>query len=283
MKASGRWSRRSSSSCRSAWSSSRRASVSLATNRGYHSGVSLRIDAGTRLLVLTGAGVSAESGVPTFRDANGLWESHSIEQVATPQGFEEDPALVWRFYSERRRKAGSVLPNPGHEALAEVEERMGDRFLLVTQNIDGLHQRAGSRRVLEIHGSLFRSRCFDCDREPFEDRSEHAAPPPCDACAARGREGRLRPAVVWFGEMIDPAVLRAISRFLEEARRAQLAFLAVGTSGAVYPAAGLVVEARAAGGETWLVNAEPAENRGAFHHFVQGPSGTILPDFFEWS
>jgi NAD-dependent deacetylase len=244
--------------------------------------MTLAIDDDTRLLVLTGAGVSAESGVPTFRDANGLWENHAIEDVATPEGFAADPALVWRFYSERRRKAGSVQPNPGHTALAEAEERMGDRFLLVTQNIDGLHQRAGSRRVVEIHGSLFRTRCFDCAREPFEDASERDAPPPCDECRNAGREGRLRPAVVWFGEMIDPRVLGEIGGFIAASRRARLVFLAVGTSGAVYPAAGLVLEARAAGGETWLVNAEPAENRGAFHHFEQGPSGRILPGFFEW-
>jgi NAD-dependent deacetylase len=243
----------------------------------------LRIEPETRLLVVTGAGVSAESGVPTFRDANGLWESHSIEEVATPEGFEADPALVWRFYSERRRKAAGVRPNPGHEALAAVEARMGERFLLVTQNIDGLHQRAGSRRVIEIHGSLFETRCFDCARPSFADSSEHPAPPPCEVCAAQGREGRLRPAVVWFGEMIDPAILRAIAGFIAESRRGRLAFLAVGTSGAVYPAAGLVLEARAAGGETWLVNAEPPENRGAFHHFLQGPSGRILPELFEWS
>ena len=239
--------------------------------------MALPIDAGTRLLVLTGAGVSAESGVPTFRDANGLWENHSVEQVATPQGFEEDPALVWRFYSERRRKAGGVKPNPGHQTLAEVEQRMGERFLLVTQNIDGLHQRAGSRHVLEIHGSLFRTRCHGCDRAPFPDEREHVRVPACERCG-----GRLRPAVVWFGEMIDPGILRAIGRFLEEARRGHFVFLAVGTSGAVYPAAGLVLEARGKGGETWLVNAEPAENRGAFHHFLQGPSGQILPELFEW-
>ena len=244
--------------------------------------MALAIDSGTRLLVLTGAGISAESGVPTFRDANGLWENHRIEQVATPEGFEQDPALVWRFYSERRRKAKTVSPNPGHTALAEAERRLADDFLLVTQNIDGLHQRAGSRRVIEIHGSLFRTRCFDCEREPFEDDSEQASAPACDACAAAGREGRLRPAVVWFGEMIDPGVLGAISRFVSESRRKRLVFLAVGTSGAVYPAAGLVLQARAAGGEAWLVNAEPSENRGAFHHFVQGPSGQILPEFFEW-
>jgi NAD-dependent deacetylase len=239
--------------------------------------MALPIDPDTRLLVLTGAGVSAESGVPTFRDANGLWENHSIEQVATPSGFEEDPALVWRFYSERRRKAAGVKPNPGHAALAAAEEKMGDRFLLVTQNIDGLHQRAGSRRVIEIHGSLFRTRCHGCDREPFADEREHVPVPSCELCG-----GRLRPAVVWFGEMIDPGILRAIGRFVDEARRGHFVFLAVGTSGAVYPAAGLVIEARGAGGETWLVNAEPAENRGAFHHFLQGPSGQILPELFDW-
>jgi NAD-dependent deacetylase len=239
--------------------------------------MTLVIDDSTRLLVLTGAGVSAESGVPTFRDANGLWESHRIEDVATPDGFEADPRLVWRFYSERRRKAKTVGPNPGHAALAEAEQRLGDRFLLVTQNIDGLHQRAGSRRVVEIHGSLWRTRCFDCEREPFADEQERSEVPRCDGCG-----GRLRPAVVWFGEMIDPDIMLAISRFLDEARRGRLVFLAVGTSGAVYPAAGLVLQARAAGGETWLVNAEPAENRGAFHHFEQGPSGKVLPGLFQW-
>ncbi len=240
--------------------------------------MALRIDADTRLLVLTGAGVSAESGVPTFRDANGLWENHSIEEVATPQGFEADAGRVWRFYSERRMKAARVSPNPGHAALAAAEARLGDRFLLVTQNIDGLHQRAGSRRVIEIHGSLFRTRCFDCALEEFEDASTPADVPRCSSC-----RGRLRPAVVWFGEMIDPAVLRRIAGFLDEAHRGRLAFLAAGTSGAVYPAAGLVLEARGAGGETWLVNAEPPENRGAFHHFLQGPSGRILPELIEWA
>ncbi len=165
----------------------------------------LTIDGETRLLVLTGAGVSAESGVPTFRDANGLWENHPIEQVATPEGFRDDPGLVWRFYSERRRKARSVQPNPGHGALAAVEERMGDRFLLVTQNVDGLHRRAGSRRLVEMHGSLFETRCFHCDRPPFADDSEHVAGdvPECERCAAAGPRGLLRPAIVWFGEMLD--------------------------------------------------------------------------------
>ena len=178
----------------------------------------LRIDGDTRLLVLTGAGVSAESGVPTFRDANGLWESHPVEKVATPEGFEEDPRLVWRFYSERRGKAKGVKPNPGHLALAEAEARMGDRFLLVTQNVDGLHRRAGSLRLVEIHGSLFETRCSLCHREPFPDDREYLGdPPPCDECAERGRGGLLRPAVVWFGELLDPMRLHRISTFVEEA------------------------------------------------------------------
>jgi NAD-dependent deacetylase len=246
--------------------------------------VRLRIDDGTRLLVLTGAGVSAESGVPTFRDANGLWESHPIEKVATPEGFAEDPRLVWRFYSERRRKAKAVHPNPGHHALAEAERRMGDRFLLVTQNVDGLHRRAGSRRLVEVHGNLFESRCSVCPREPFPDDREHLGdPPPCEECRAAGRGGLLRPAVVWFGELLDPARLERISAFVDEARRRRLAFLAVGTSGVVYPAAGLVHEARAAGAEAWLVNVEPPDNARAFHRVVQGPSGKVLPDLFEWA
>jgi len=246
--------------------------------------VRLRIDGDTRLLVLTGAGVSAESGVPTFRDANGLWENHPIEKVATPEGFEEDPRLVWRFYSERRRKAGAVRPNPGHAALAAAEARMGDLFLLVTQNVDGLHRRAGSVRLVEIHGNLFETRCARCQREPFPDEREYLGdPPPCDECRSRGHAALLRPAIVWFGEVLDPANLRRISAFVDEARGGRFVFLAVGTSGVVYPAAGLVLQARAAGAEAWLVNAEPADNARAFHHFVQGPSGRVLPDLFEWA
>ena len=243
----------------------------------------LRIDGGTRLLVLTGAGVSAESGVPTFRDANGLWESHPIEQVATPEGFDADPRLVWRFYSERRRKAKTVRPNPGHTALAEAETRMGDRFLLVTQNVDGLHRRAGSRRLVEIHGNLFETQCSVCERAPFPDDREYLGEAPrCEECRARGKGGLLRPAVVWFGEVLDPMRLQRISAFMDEGRSGRLVFLAVGTSGVVYPAAGLVLQARAAGGEAWLVNAEPPHNASAFHRFVQGPSGKVLPGLFEW-
>jgi NAD-dependent deacetylase len=246
--------------------------------------VRLRIDGDTRLLVLTGAGVSAESGVPTFRDAKGLWENHPVEKVATPEGFEEDPRLVWRFYSERRRKAKTVRPNSGHAALAVAEARMSDRFLLVTQNVDGLHRRAGSVRLVEIHGNLFETRCSGCRREPFPDDREYLGEPPrCEECAGHGRVGLLRPAVVWFGEVLDPMHLHRISVFVEEARAGRLVFLAVGTSGLVYPAAGMVLQARAAGAEAWLVNSEAPDNVRAFHHFVQGPSGQVLPDLFEWA
>jgi NAD-dependent deacetylase len=245
----------------------------------------LRIGDDTRLLVLTGAGISAESGVPTFRDANGLWENHPIEQVATPEGFRNDPALVWRFYSERRRKGKTVHPNPGHLALAEAEWKLGERFLLVTQNVDGLHARAGSRRLVEMHGRLFETRCSRCERSPFHDEAEHRGGdlPSCEPCAAAGHEALLRPNIVWFGEMLDPSVFARIEDFLASARGHRLVFLAVGTSGIVYPAAGLVRQARGHGAETWLVNAEPPENLGAFQHFVQGPSGRVLPELLEWA
>jgi NAD-dependent deacetylase len=222
--------------------------------------------------------------VPTFRSGGGLWESHPVEQVATPEGFHADPRLVWRFYSARRQQALACLPNPGHVALAELEARLEERFLLVTQNVDALHRRAGSRRLIEIHGSLLQTRCDRCARAPFADeRTYEDAVPECELCGARGETAPLRPNVVWFGELLDPEHLRSIDAFVARARRQRLVFLAAGTSGAVYPAAGLVDLARTAGGETWLVNAEPAENLGRFQHFIQGKSGEILPTLFEFA
>lgn len=232
------------------------------------------IDDQTWVLVLTGAGVSAESGIPTFRGAGGLWQNHSFERLASPEGFEADPLLVWQFYSYRRGVAHTCKPNPGHLALAELEARLGDRLLLVTQNVDGLHRDAGSQRILELHGNLFTSRCADCDRPPFEDRALHdKAVPKCDACG-----GRLRPHIVWFGEALNADHFAAIDRFFGESRRGRLVFLAAGTSGAVYPAAGLVNLARQVGAETWLVNADPADNADRFEHLVTGRSGEVLPE-----
>ena len=231
------------------------------------------LDGDTRLLVLTGAGVSAESGIPTFRDANGLWEQHRVEDVASPEGFAADPALVWRFYSLRREAAAQIVPNAGHAALADVERRLGDRFLLATQNVDGLHRVAGSERLVEMHGNLFTSRCAGCDRPPFEDRAaHHGGLPRCDRCG-----GLLRPHIVWFGEALDPAVLARIDAFIAGCKGKRWIFLAAGTSGAVYPAAGLVDRCRRLGAETVLVNLEAPENECSFGRVVTGRSGDVLP------
>ncbi len=236
--------------------------------------VPLPLDDRSWLLVLTGAGVSAESGVPTFRGIDGLWRTFPVEQVASPEGFDADPALVWEFYSERRARAHQVLPNPGHAALASVEARLGERFLLVTQNVDGLHRRAGSNRLVELHGNLFTSRCSKCARPPFPDVTVYPAGtvPSCDACGAR-----LRPHIVWFGEMLEERHLAAIEAFLEKAKGGPLLFLAAGTSGGVYPAAGLVDVARRAGARSWLVNAEAADNAQRFDTVLRGKSGELLP------
>jgi NAD-dependent deacetylase len=236
----------------------------------------LCIDDQTYLLVLTGAGVSAESGVPTFRDNDGLWEKYDFEEVATSEGFARNPALVWHFTSLRRAHAATVKPNPGHEALVEWERRMGDRFLLATQNTDGLHRVAGSQRMVEMHGALFTSRCTACKRPPFEDRTAYpeGTVPMCDQCGEK-----LRPHVVMFGELLEAANVKRIQDFVQTAlsNKGRLVFLAAGTSGVVFPASKLVDEVWARGGKTWLVNLEPAANAENFDHFIQGKSGEVLP------
>jgi NAD-dependent deacetylase len=241
----------------------------------------LTLDDTTHLLVLTGAGISAESGIPTFRDAGGLWEGHRVEEVASPEGFRADPLAVWRFYSARRAAMTGVVANAGHRALVDVERRLGDRFLLVTQNIDGLHAAAGSERVIELHGNLMRSRCTVCERAPFEDRSAYRAgvAPMCGQCRARGTDALLRPDIVWFGELIAPAALARIEAFVDRAG-AGLRYLAVGTSGLVFPAAGLVDVVRRRGGRSWLVNAEAPANASHFDEVAFGPAGTTLPALF---
>ena len=235
-----------------------------------------------RLLVLTGAGVSAESGLATFRGGDGLWENEPVEDVATPRGFARDPERVWRFYSARRAAADAAQPNAAHVALAEVERRLGDRFLLATQNVDGLHAAAGSERVIELHGSLWRTRCSRCDREPFPDRRHpvEAPLPRCEVCAeAGGPPAYLRPAIVWFEEMLDPDDQYRVMRFLRRANidRAPLHFLAIGTSGTVYPAASYVQYAKELGATTWLANLERPENARAFDHVVEGPATAVVP------
>jgi NAD-dependent deacetylase len=246
----------------------------------------IAIDDDTRVLVLTGAGVSAESGVPTFRDANGLWEGHDVTAVASPEGFAADAALVWRFYSDRRTAAAAVTPNPGHTALAALEARLGDRFLLATQNVDGLHLRAGSTRVVEMHGNLFTTRCAACDLAPFHDAATYYgadALPRCPRCAAAGRSSLLRPHIVWFGEMLNPLDLRRIRDFMRAAEGHRFVFVAAGTSGVVYPAAAMVDQARECGAETWLVNLDVPANRSRFRHGVEGRSGEVLPRLFTFA
>ena len=232
----------------------------------------------SRVLVLTGAGISAESGVPTFRDAGGLWEGHAVEEVASPEGFTRDPLLVWKFYSGRRAAMTGVGPNAGHRALVALEAALGDRYLLATQNIDGLHHAAGSERVVEMHGNLMRSRCTRCDRPAFADTTAYRdnVAPMCGRCRERGRDALLRPDIVWFGEALPAGALARIEAFITAAGR-DLVFVAIGTSGLVFPAAGLVDATRTVGGQSWLVNLERPTNATAFDHVVIGPAGTTLP------
>ena len=221
---------------------------------------------GMRIVVLTGAGISAESGVPTFRDAGGLWEGHRVEDVATPEAFERDPDTVHRFYDARRHAAASVEPNPAHLALARLEDALGDDLLIVTQNVDDLHERGGSRRVVHMHGDLRTALCTACGR-----RSPIGADlierPACRECGER----MLRPDVVWFGEM--PYELDTI----DEALLACDTFAAIGTSGAVYPAAGYVMTAAAAGAHTIELNLAASEITPLFDEVRHGRASVVVP------
>lgn len=225
---------------------------------------------GMRIVVLTGAGISAESGVSTFRDSGGLWEGHDVHQVATPEGFAADPDLVLRFYDERRAGVRAVEPNPAHMALAELEERLGDRLTIVTQNVDDLHERAGSHNVIHMHGELLRAWCVACDgRYPW--REDLATYPACPGCG----QTRLRPDIVWFGEI--PYHMEEIEHRL---RRADL-FVSIGTSGEVYPAAGFVSAASAFGARTLELNLELTRGSAMFYEARQGPASVIVPEWVE--
>jgi NAD-dependent deacetylase len=232
----------------------------------------ISIAATDRVFVLTGAGISAESGLPTFRASDGLWAGHRIEDVCTPDAWHRNPALVWEFYSARRASAQQAQPNPAHVALAELEARMGDRFFLCTQNVDDLHERAGSVRLLHMHGELAKSRCEqECGRPPVEDNSVYRNLDEVDRCACGGL---LRPHIVFFGEI--PLEMDRIQREID---RATL-MLVVGTSGSVYPAANFVHWARQAGARTVYVGPERPLNAAAFTHVVEGKAGEVLPGLF---
>ena len=223
------------------------------------------------IVVLTGAGISAESGIKTFRDAGGLWESYEIEEVATPEGYARNPELVQRFYNERRRQllSGAIRPNPAHLALAELEKNFKGDFLLVTQNVDNLHEQAGSQNVLHMHGELLKIRCIRSEKVFSVEKDVQ----PEDRCGCCNLPKTLRPHVVWFGEI--PLELETI---LAALRRCNL-FIAVGTSGVVYPAAGFVEMARQTGAHTVELNLEPSAVQSVFSEKIYGPASRIVPEF----
>lgn len=217
--------------------------------------------------VLTGAGISAESGLPTFRGPGGLWRNQRPEELATPQAFARDPQMVWEWYDWRRSVHAGAEPNAGHRALAALE-RAKPEFLLITQNVDSLHERAGSRAVVHLHGSLWRVRCLACGYEEPNDQVPLVPLPPRCCCG-----GMQRPAVVWFGESLPEREFQAA---LRAARQAEV-FLVVGTSSLVYPAAALPRVALESGARVIEVNPEATELTASAHAWLRGPAGKILP------
>ncbi len=218
------------------------------------------------LVILTGAGISAESGLGTFRDKDGLWTKYDLAEVASPKGFAADPGKVHDFYNARRRNASEASPNAAHTALVELEAKLGDRMMLITQNVDDLHERAGSRSVLHMHGALSRARCAACGAT-FDAPQVMSADDPCPCCW----NNATRPDIVWFGEM--PMHMDRIYAALAECTL----FVAIGTSGTVYPAAGFVAEARAGGADTLELNAEPSAVASAFADAHYGQASQIVP------
>ena len=223
------------------------------------------------IVILTGAGISAESGLNTFRAADGLWENHRVEDVATPEAFVRDPALVHRFYDARRSRLGEVKPNAAHEALARLDAEWPGELLIVTQNVDDLHERAGTKRLLHMHGELMSGWCLSCD-ERFGWQGDMGEGASCPVCA---NSGAVRPNIVWFGEM--PYEMDRIEQALISADL----FVSIGTSGAVYPAAGFVQTARYRGAKTLEINLEPSQGSIFFDERRFGPAGAEVPNWVE--
>jgi NAD-dependent deacetylase len=223
------------------------------------------------LVILTGAGISKESGLDTFRDRNGIWAKVDHRELATPEGFAHNPVKVHDFYNKRRRQLREAMPNAAHHALARLEGAWRGPFMLVTQNVDDLHEGAGSRKLIHMHGELNSALCEACGlRGPWKaDMSTYSQCPHCSTV------GRMRPDIVWFGEM--PYQMDRIYRALREAEL----FVAIGTSGNVYPAAQFVDEAKAAGARTVEINLEASENSGQFDEVVRGPASATVPAFVE--
>lgn len=225
----------------------------------------------TNIVILTGAGISAESGLSTFRGPDGLWEGHRVEDVCTPEAFRRDPKLVHAFYDARRARLAEVEPNAAHRALARLDREWPAELLLVTQNVDDLHDRAGSKRLLHMHGELMRGWCLRCSGR-FGWTGPMGEGATCPAC---GAAGSVRPDIVWFGEM--PYGLEQVDAAL---RRCDL-FVSIGTSGAVYPAAGFVQTARYCGAGTLEMNLEPSLGTMLFDESRTGPAGTLVPEWVE--
>jgi NAD-dependent deacetylase len=225
-----------------------------------------------RIVVLTGAGLSAESGISTFRDKDGVWAKYDYRDVATPEGFLRNPAKVLEFYNLRRRQNVGVQPNAAHLALARLEDTHPGNVLIVTQNVDRLHEAAGSRNLIHMHGELGQSLCQHCGRRHAWGAQALTVESCCPACS---NPGGLRPDVVWFGEM--PYHMERIYAALA---RADL-FISIGTSGTVYPAAGFVAEARGAGAHTVELNLEPSQGVSYFHQTIHGKATEVVPAYVE--
>jgi NAD-dependent deacetylase len=230
----------------------------------------LKLSSVDSVFILTGAGISAESGIPTFRGVDGLWRNYRIEAVASPRAWHLDPQLVWEFYSMRRRVAAAAKPNPAHLGLAKLEDALGDRLFICTQNVDNLHEQAGSRNVVHMHGELFKSRCDTCTRAPFEDLSTYEPPAEIHQCHCGGR---IRPHICWFGE-VPFEMERIHSRLLQ-----CTVFVAVGTSGQVEPAASFVANI-ADQARTIYVGPEKPANASSFTETHLGKASEVLPGLF---
>ena len=219
------------------------------------------------MAILTGAGISAESGVPTFRGAGGLWKNYKPEELATPEAFAKDPRLVWEWYNWRRELIAKALPNPGHRALVELEKRK-PRFTLITQNVDGLHDRAGSGKILRLHGDIWRMKCTACGSNWPDRRVPLPKIPPHCACG-----GLARPGVVWFGEPLPDGMMKEA----EHAASSAQVFLVIGTSAVVVPAASLVPYAKKAGAKVVEINTEETAATAIVDCALRGPAGELLP------
>ena len=224
-----------------------------------------------KVAVLTGAGISAESGVPTFRGADGLWQNYQVTELATPEASAKDPELVWRFYNWRRELINQVSYNPAHKALVRLE-RLVPLFTLITQNVDGLHLLAGSQELLEIHGNLWKVRCTKCRKIMLDHSANMGNLPKCGFC-----QGLLRPHVVWFGEALDPDLL---GKAIEAARTSQI-MLVIGTSSVVQPAASLALEAKSRGALLAEINVESTPHSHLMDFKLQGRATEIVPRLVE--